>query len=97
MCIRDSDTTVGEPVFRADDASHIESGGTDGILFAHFLSQLRRSLDVYKRQMLFTIFMYMFASLLVAVAHYAYFQFIDHGFIVNSYIQLLSLIHISLM
>ena len=32
--------------------------------------------------------MYMFASLLVAVAHYAYFQFIDHGFIVNSYIQL---------
>ena len=39
------DTTVGEPVFRADDASHIESGGTDGILFAHFLSQLRRSLQ----------------------------------------------------
>ena len=38
--------------------------------------------------MLFTIFMYMFASLLVAVAHYAYFQFIDHGFIINSYIQL---------
>ena len=37
---------------------------------------------------LFTIFMYMFASLLVAVAHYAYFQFIDHGFIINSYIQL---------
>ena len=32
--------------------------------------------------------MYMFASLLVAVAHYAYFQFIDHGFIANSYIQL---------
>ena len=32
--------------------------------------------------------MYMFASLLVAVAHYAYFQFIDHGFIINSYIQL---------
>ena len=30
----------------------------------------------------------MFASLLVAVAHYAYFQFIDHGFIINSYIQL---------
>ena len=30
----------------------------------------------------------MFASLLVAVVHYIYFQFIDHGFIVNSYIQL---------
>ncbi len=32
------DTTVGEPVFRTDDAFHIESGGTDSILFAHFLS-----------------------------------------------------------
>ncbi len=42
----------------------------------------------FSHAMLFTIFMYMFASLLVAVAHYAYFQFIDHGFIVNSYIQL---------
>lgn len=37
---------------------------------------------------LFSIFMYMFASLLVAVAHYIYFQFIDHGFIINSYTQL---------
>ena len=32
---------------------------------------------------LFTLFMYMFASLLVAVAHYIYFQFIDHGFIIT--------------
>ena len=42
----------------------------------------------FSHAMLFTTFLYMFASLLVAVAHYAYFQFIDHGFIVNSYIQL---------
>ena len=42
----------------------------------------------FSHAVLFTIFMYMFASLLVAVAHYAYFQFIDHGFIINSYIQL---------
>ena len=42
----------------------------------------------FSHAILFTIFMYMFASLLVAVAHYAYFQFIDHGFIINSYIQL---------
>lgn len=41
----------------------------------------------FSHAMLFTIFMYMFASLLVAVAHYAYFQFIDHGFIINSYIS----------
>ena len=39
------DTTVGKPVFRTDDASHIESGRADGILFAHFLPQLRRSLQ----------------------------------------------------
>ena len=37
----------------------------------------------FSHAVLFTIFMYMFASLLVAVAHYAYFQFIDHGFIIN--------------
>ena len=42
----------------------------------------------FSHAVLFTIFMYMFASLLVAVVHYIYFQFIDHGFIVNSYIQL---------
>lgn len=30
---------------------------------------------------IFTILMYMFASLLVAVAHYFYFQFVDHGFV----------------
>ena len=38
----------------------------------------------FSHAMLFTIFMYMFASLLVAVAHYIYFQFIDHGFIFNA-------------
>lgn len=33
---------------------------------------------------IFTIFMYMFAALLVAVAHYIYFRFIDHGFLYSS-------------
>ena len=33
----------------------------------------------------FTILMYMFASLLAAVAHYVYFQFIDQGFIIETY------------
>lgn len=42
----------------------------------------------FSHAVLFTIFMYMFASLLVAVAHYIYFQFIDHGFIVSSYMKL---------
>lgn len=42
----------------------------------------------FSHAMLFTAFMYMFASLLVAVAHYVYFQFIDHGFVVDSYTRL---------
>ena len=33
----------------------------------------------------FIVFMYMFAALLTAVAHYIYFRFIDHGLIVNTY------------
>ena len=33
---------------------------------------------------IFTVFMYIFAALLTAVAHYIYFQFIDHGYIINS-------------
>ena len=33
----------------------------------------------------FTLLMYMFASLLTAVAHYIYFRFLDQGFIINTY------------
>lgn len=34
----------------------------------------------------FTVFMYMFAALLAAVAHYIYFRFIDHGY-VNKHVR----------
>lgn len=34
---------------------------------------------------IFTVFMYIFAALLTAVAHYIYFRFIDHGFIISTY------------
>lgn len=33
---------------------------------------------------LFTVFMYMFAALLTAVAHYIYFRFIDQGHIIDT-------------
>ncbi len=33
----------------------------------------------------FTFFMYMFAALITAVAHYVYFRFIDHGFVLDTY------------
>jgi hypothetical protein len=38
---------------------------------------------------LFTTFMFMFAALLVAVAHYVYFRFIDNGFVLNYYMNLI--------
>ena len=37
----------------------------------------------------FTFFMYLFATILVAAAHYIYFRFIDNGYLLNTYIQLL--------
>lgn len=33
---------------------------------------------------IFTVFMYIFAALLAAVAHYIYFRFIDHGYVLNT-------------
>ncbi|MFV0544592.1 MAG: DUF4199 domain-containing protein [Bacteroides sp.] len=36
----------------------------------------------------FTVLMYMFASLLVAIAHYAYFEYIDQGYVIESYTQI---------
>ena len=39
----------------------------------------------YMHAWIFTVFMYMFAALLTAVAHYIYFRFIDHGFVINAY------------
>lgn len=41
----------------------------------------------FTRGLIFTIFMYFFASLLTAACHYIYFQFIDHGFIMNTYME----------
>ncbi|MBP1612573.1 MAG: hypothetical protein H6Q13_21 [Bacteroidetes bacterium] len=38
---------------------------------------------------IFTVFMYMFAALLTAMAHFIYFRFIDQGFIINTYTALL--------
>lgn len=37
----------------------------------------------------FTLSMYMAATLLVAVAHYIYFKYIDQGYLINMYQQLL--------
>ena len=39
----------------------------------------------FSKAYIFTIFMYMFASLFVAVIHYLYFRYLDNGLIVNTY------------
>ncbi|MEG1564273.1 MAG: DUF4199 domain-containing protein [Bacteroides sp.] len=39
---------------------------------------------------IFTIFMYLFASLLAAVAHYLYFGFIDNGYIAHTYLDIIN-------
>lgn len=41
------------------------------------------------RAFLFTVFMYMFASMLVCVAHYIYFRYLDGGFVMETYRTLL--------
>lgn len=38
----------------------------------------------------FSVFMYMFAALFTAVAHYFYFRFIDQGYLLNTYENILS-------
>ena len=44
----------------------------------------------FSRAFLFTSFMYMFAALFTAVAHYIYFRYIDHGMIIATYLDMLS-------
>ena len=44
----------------------------------------------FSRAFLFTSFMYMFASLFTAVAHYIYFRDMDHGMIVGTYQDMLT-------
>ena len=44
----------------------------------------------FSRAFLFTTFMYMFASLFVAVVHYIYFRYIDGGFVFEAYHSILN-------
>lgn len=44
----------------------------------------------FSRAFMFVIFMYLFATLFVTIAHYIYFRFMDNGYIVSSYESMLS-------
>lgn len=39
----------------------------------------------FLRAWAFTVLIYLFAAMLTAIAHYIYFRFIDHGFIISTY------------
>ena len=52
---------------------------------SHFPGNPGFEFDIFGHAWIFTVFMYMFAALLTAVAHYIYFRFIDHGFVINAY------------
>lgn len=43
----------------------------------------------FMQSWIFMVFMYLFASLLVAVAHYIYFRFLDNGHVMDAYSALL--------
>ena len=44
----------------------------------------------FGKAMLYSIMTFFYATLLFAMAQYVYFQFIDHGYLVNQYVALLS-------
>lgn len=61
-----------------------------GYLFAkNFRERYCDGSIAFTRAFLFTTFMYMFASILVAVTHYIYFRYIDDGFVFHIYRSLL--------
>ena len=62
-----------------------------GYLFARrFRDQECGGVIGYGRALMFTAFMYMFASLFTAIIHYVYFRYIDNGLIVGTYYDMLN-------
>jgi hypothetical protein len=43
----------------------------------------------FSQAWVFMVFMYLFAALLTAMAHYIYFRYLDNGYIVNKYAEIL--------
>lgn len=51
----------------------------------------------FLRGLVFSIYMYFFASLLTAAAHYIYFRFIDNGYLLGTYMEQLENLKSSLI
>ncbi len=57
-----------------------------GYLYARrFRNRYNGGTITFGRAYIFTFFLYIFASILTAAAHYIYFRFIDQGFLFDSY------------
>lgn len=62
-----------------------------GYLFARRFRDLQCEGSItFSRAYLFTAFMYMFASLFVALIHYLYFRYMDNGLIVGTYQEMVN-------
>lgn len=55
-----------------------------------FRDKVRGGVLTFGRSMLYSTLIYFYASLLMALAQFVYFQFIDGGFLINQYISILS-------
>ncbi|MDR0658024.1 MAG: DUF4199 domain-containing protein [Mediterranea sp.] len=60
-----------------------------GIFYARsFRNKVCGGSITFMQSWVFMVFMYLFASLLVAIAHYIYFRYIDNGHVADAYARL---------
>lgn len=62
----------------------------EGIRLRKFRDGVFGGYITFGRAMLYSIMVFFYASVLMAVAQYLYFQFIDHGYLINQYVAALS-------
>lgn len=61
-----------------------------GLRLRHFRDDIRNGTLSFGCGLLFSMYVFFYASLLMAAAQFAYFQFIDHGFLLEQYSQMVS-------
>lgn len=61
-----------------------------GLRLRHFRDDVRNGVLTFGRGFLFCMYIFFYASLLMAAAQFAYFQFIDHGFLLEQYSKMIS-------
>lgn len=61
-----------------------------GFRTARFRDRVLEGVISFRRAYGFSIFTMFYASLILAIGQFVYFQFLDHGFVISQYMQLLS-------